>query len=638
MTLKKLIKHILLTFFIFFGLFLTAAILVPIYYKQEILSLVKKEIDNNIDARVNFKDVRLSLFRHFPHLSVRIENICVIGNNAFKKDTLFSAPDIDISLDLVKAVKGNYDILKIDFIKPRVCAVVDQKGVANWNIVKPTPAAPVNSAPAKHFSVKLRKYSIEHAYIVYRDEQQKMYATLENFSHEGTGDFKNDNFTLKTKTNADAITIISGKIPYLHRVQANMDFDLEVNNKTSEYSFDTKNIQLNGLHVSAKGVVRMQDTLNTFMDIQFNTPSNDFKDILSLVPGIYQKSFSDVKTTGSATLQGNIKGVYNKKQIPTFNLDLAIDNGSFQYPDLPQKVTDIQVKLNVHNPDGVIDHTVVNVEKGHVQLGPEPFDFHLCMKAPETSQWIEANAKGHIDLSQLKQFIKLDATTRLSGNINADVSIKGSLAAAEKKQLDSIDATGTISIENLEYASKDIPDVANINSMLLTFNPENVTVTNLKATFLETTFTGEGSIDNLLSYYLHNHTLTGSIHITGDKIDGNKWKKAFTEPKTPAPKTTDTSVFVAPSNLNISLNASVDEIIYDRVKIKNVQGLMVMGDEVINLKNVVAHALEGEVNIDGYYSTKTDKKIPEMNFEYIVSFGKLVVAHKHIKSENAKEL
>ena len=631
MHIKKITKILFITLTLFVTVFIAAAILIPVFYKDKIFALAKTEIDNNIDANVNFNDIKLSLFNHFPHLSVRLEQLSITGKETFKKDTLISVPKIDISLDLLKAIKGNYDILNITIIKARIHAIKHASGVANWNIIKSSPTN-AGTTPAKHFSMKLRKYAIENAYIEYKDEQSKIFATLENLNHSGKGNFNNANFTLKTKTTSDAITVVSGKIPYLHKVKTEVLSDFEVDNSKNKYSFDTKDIKMNGLSLSAKGSIQQKDSTTTILDIEFNTPSNDFKDILSLIPGIYQNNFSNLKTTGTALLQGKVKGTLSKNKLPSFNLNLEINNGTFQYPDLPQKVSDIQVKIAVLNTDGDIDHTEVNIEKAHLLFGSEPLDLHILLKHPITSQWIDANAKGHIDLSRLNEFIKLDKDTKLTGIINADVTVIGSLLAAENKILDSIDARGTINIENLKYKSNDIPDVANISSMLLTFSPENVTLSNLKVQFLESNFTVEGNIDNLLSYYLHNHVLTGTVHIAADKIDGNRWKKAFTQPKAES-HTEESKPFLAPSNVNISLNGSIDEIEYDHVKIKNVNGLMEIGDEVINIKNVAAHALDGEVTIDGYYSTKKDKIKPEMNFDYIVSLGKLKILHRHIGGE-----
>ena len=613
----KLIKRFFIAIGVIIGLFLLTAILVPIFFKDKIMALVKKELNEQLDATTDFKDVSLSLFHNFPHLSVSIENLSIVGKESFKNDTLLSAKSIDVSLDLMKAISGTYDILNIGLVTPRIHAIVHSDGQANWNITKPTPpTAP--SAPSKPFSMKLRKYSIENAYIEYNDEQGKMHMIIEDLDHKGSGDFSSDAFTLTTTTSIEAMTFIDGNISYLYKVKTSADLDLQVDNKTNKYTFNTEKIQLNGLRLSTKGFVQMPDTNNMVMDIQFSTPSNDFKDILSLVPGIYQNNFKDIKTSGKLTLGGFVKGTYNKKQMPAYHLDLGIQDGSFQYPDLPQKVSDIQVKLDVTNPDGITDHTVVNLEKCHLNLGAQPFDFRMLMKTPVSNQWVDASAKGSVDLSQMQKFMKMDAGTKLAGIINADVSVKGSIAAAEKKQFEQLYAAGTIGVSNLTYASKDYPDGVAINSLLLTFNPKNVTVSNLKGAYLKTNFSGDGGINNFLGYYLHNEALSGSFNFTADNVDVNKFMgPPSTQPE--AKTAPSTQPFLVPSNLDVALNVSIGSVKYDNLLLTAVQGSLVIRNEIVNLKSVTGKALDGTLKIDGLYSTKTDKKNPDIAFDYSVT-------------------
>jgi hypothetical protein len=400
-------------------------------------------------------------------------------------------------------------------------------------------------------------------------------------------------------------------------VKTVVDLDLQVDNKASKYSFNTDKIQLNGLRLNTSGFVQMPDTNNMIMDIKFNTPSNDFKDILSLVPGIYQSNFKDIKTSGKASLNGFVKGTMNDTQIPAYQFNLAIQDGSFQYPDLPQKVSNIQIKLAVNNPDGITDHTVVNLEKGHIDLGSEPFDFRLLLKTPVSNQWIDAAAKGRVDLSRMQQFMKLEAGTKLTGVVNADVAVKGSMAEAQKQKFDNLDAAGTINISNLTYASKEYPEEANIYSLLLTFNPRNVTVSTLRGKYLGTIFSGEGAINNLLGYYFHNDALDGSFRFVADKIDVNKWMGTTSAtPETTA--ATPTTAFVVPANLDVELKAEVGTVIYDNIVLSNVQGGVAIRNEVVNLQNVSGKALDGVIRMNGFYSTKKDKKNPDIQFDYAV--------------------
>jgi len=616
MKLGKLVKRIFITLGVLILLLLATAFIVPIFFKDKIMALVKKELNEQLDATTDFKDVDISIFRNFPRLSVGIEGLSIVGKESFKNDTLISAKSIDVALDLMKAINGSYDILNIGLVTPRIHAIVHEDGKANWNITKPTPpTAPTESKP---FAMKLRKYSIENGFIEYNDQQGKMHCIIENLDHKGSGDFTSDEFTLATKTTIDAFTFINGNISYLNKVKTTIDIDLDINNKTSKYAFNTEKIQLNGLKLATKGFVQMPDTNHMVMDIQFSTPSNDFKDILSLVPGIYQNNFNDIKTTGKVSLNGFVRGTYSKKQMPAYQFNLAIQGGSFQYPALPQKVSNIQVKLAVNNPDGITDHTVVDLEKCHVDLGTEPFDLRMLLKSPVSEQWIDATAKGRLDLSQMDKFMKMEAGTKMAGIVTADVSVKGSMAEAQKKKFDNIDARGTIGVSNLVYASKDYPDGVNINSLLLTFNPKNVTVSNLRGQYLKTNFSGEGAINNMLGYYLHNESLDGSFSFVADQVDVNKFMSTSATPTPTVAAAPATSPFLVPSNLDVSLKVTIGTLKYDNITLTSVGGGLDVRNQTVTLKDFGGKGFDGSFKMSGSYSTKTDKKNPDIAFNYSV--------------------
>ncbi|MGN6569012.1 MAG: hypothetical protein ACTHJ0_13715 [Flavipsychrobacter sp.] len=615
----KIAKRILKIVGIIIVLFLATAILVPILFKDKIMAFAKKEMNNQLNATADFKDIGISLFRHFPHLSVNIKEVSIVNKEPFLNDTLIAAQSIDVTIDLMKAIKGSYDILGIDINTPRIHALVNEQGVANWNITKPD-TIQKETGPSKPLSLKLRHYSIENGYIEYKDDQGKMYVTLVNLNHSGSGDFTSDNFTLSTQTDIDAVNFTYGNIAYLFKVKTILSADINIDNVTHKYTFNTDKIQLNGLKLSAKGTIQMPDTLNTIMDVQFNTPSNDFKDILSLVPGIYQNNFKDIKTSGKAAFNGFVKGTYNKTQMPAYEVNLSVENASFQYPDLPGKVSDIQIKMQAKNPDGVTDHTVVNIEKGHIAFDNEPFDFRLLLKTPVSNPWVDAAMKGSIDLSQVQKFMKLESGTKLTGLINADASVKGSIAAAQKGKYDELNAAGTIGVNNLFYSSKDYPDGVSISSLLLTFNPKNVTVSNFKGAYLQTNFTANGSIDNLLGYYLHNEALSGSLHVAADKMNVNKWMgtSGTTTANTKQTTAPSSGPFLVPANLNISLSAEVGSIQYDNLLLEAVSGTLAIHDETVYMQKVMGKALGGMLQIDGYYSTKNDKKNPDIQIAYSV--------------------
>lgn len=448
---KKVLKYTGISLLVL----LVLAFVLPLIFKKQIVAMVKQEINNNLLAKVEFRDVSLSLFRHFPKLAVGLEDISVVGIGEFQGDTLLSAKRADAALHLWSAIKGKQmKIYGVYLNEPRIQALVNENGKANWDIAKPDTAT--STPEATTFAVKLDEYRINDGYILYRDESTGMRAEIAGLDHEGSGDFTQDAFTLSTKTKAVAASFNYGGIPYLAKAQTDIDVDLAIDNQKSQYSFKNAALTVNDLKLNANGFLRLDNDSTYTMDISFDAPSNEFKDILSLVPAIYKNEFNKLKTSGTAAFKGFVKGTYSPQQLPAYNIDLQVKDGFFQYPDLPQPVKNIQVQAQFSNKDGQLDNTVVNIQKAHLEMGSDPFDFRLLFKNPMTVKYLDAVVKGRLNLGDLGKFVKLEEGTRLSGMVNADAYAKGAMSALEQKG-GAFQAGGFFIIQNLAYASKQLP-------------------------------------------------------------------------------------------------------------------------------------------------------------------------------------
>lgn len=436
---------------------LLLAFLIPVLFKGKIVKLVKAGINKSIEAKVDFKDVSLSLFRHFPKLSIGLEDISVTGAREFEKDTLLSAKRIDASVNLWNAVSGSeMKLYGVYLQSPRIHALINKDGKANWEITKEdTTTTPGGESSA--FKVKLEKYSISNGYVFYKDETSDMEAEISGLDHEGSGDITSDVFTLSTKTKALSANFNYEGIPYLINAETGIDADVIIDNGKSRYSFKNAGISINNLKLTADGFLQADNDSAYSMDFKFNALSNEFKNFLSLVPAVYKTDFDKLKTGGTAAFKGFVKGFYSSTQLPAYSVDLDIKDGFFQYPDLPQPVKNINIAMQVSNPDGVMDHTTVDIGKGHLEMGSEPLDFRLLFKNPETTKYIDAIVKGNLNLSNAGRFVKLEEGTKLAGLVSANAFAKGSLTAIEKQKGD-FGAGGFFTISNLYYASKAFPE------------------------------------------------------------------------------------------------------------------------------------------------------------------------------------
>ena len=121
---RKIFKIFLIVLVALIG-FLFAA---PFLFKGKIIALVKKEINNNINAKADFKDVDISFLRSFPRVSVALKELRITGNDEFVNDTLIAAQDISAALNVMSVIKGSdFKIYSVSINEPRIHALVLKK-------------------------------------------------------------------------------------------------------------------------------------------------------------------------------------------------------------------------------------------------------------------------------------------------------------------------------------------------------------------------------------------------------------------------------------------------------------------------------------------------------------------------------
>lgn len=609
---KKLIKIVLISLLVLIG----AAFAVPYLFKSQLTAKVKKEINAKLNARVDFKEVNISFFRHFPKVAVGLDDFYIIGNGVFATDTLLAAKQIDAAVNIMSVIRGsNITIYSVFAESPRIHAIVSKDSLVNWHIVKPDTTAQTTSAE-KAFKMELQRYEINNAYISYKDEPLVINAEIFNLNHSGSGDFTADLFTLKTSTTAENVNVSYGGIAYLSNAKAAAAVDIEVDNKTNIYRFNTDKITVNELQLASQGSVKNLLEKGYDMDIIFKAPSTNFKNLLSLVPIVYQHDFDKIKTSGTAIFSGFVKGIYNEKSLPAYHVDLEVKDGFFKYPDLPKPLQNINLKAVIDNPDGITDNTIVNVEKAHIELDNEPFDIRLLVKNPITNLFVDAAVKGRLNLDKVAQLVKLEAGTKISGLLNADLFVKGQVKAIEEQKFDQFTAGGTLLLNNFLYIAKAYPTGVKISNLQTNFTPAKVDISNISGQYLGSNFNGNGQINNLLNYVLKNKPLNAVLNLSADNINLNDWMATSTD--TVSAKGPAALPFAVPANLNVLINTKVDKVHYDKLDIDNLTGSLKINDETITMADVKGNALDGNIMINGTYSTKVSKAKPTISLMYNV--------------------
>lgn len=609
-------KKILLTIAIIFAVLLVAAAAVPYLFKDQIVAKVKSVINQKLNAKVDFKAFDLTLIRSFPKMGIRLNDLSVVGVDSFAYDTLANVKQLQLDLNLMSVIKGEtYEINSVNLQEPTILAKVLKSGKANWDIMKPDSAAKPTDTASSSFKAALEKYAIENGNITYDDASLNFYLKAENLNHTGKGNFTQDIFTLATLSDIEKLTVKYGGIPYLNGVILDADLPIEMDMKQMKFTFGENKIKLNELLLSAVGYLAMPNANDMVMDLKFDAQQSDLKNFLSLIPAIYAANFKDMQATGKFGVDGVVKGTYNETSIPTFNLNLAIKDGKIKYPSLPSAINNIQVKANVANPDGVLDHTVVNIPAFHLEFGQAPLDGRLLVKNPMSDPFIDMALKGNLDLKQLTTIFPLKDMT-IAGNLQADVQAAGRKSSVDKGQYQDFKASGQMQASNFVYAGKNVPMPVNIPSAKMTFSPKNITLSNMTARLGKSDFQANGSVNNYLNYvFKKNQLLEGTFNLSSNYIDVNELMGPKVVEESKAKTEVPLAVIEVPANINFNMALKANKVKYDKYDISNARGALQVKDRTVYFKNLGLDMVGGTVRMNGSYAT-TNPKRPKVAIDF----------------------
>ncbi len=597
-------------------LIIILAICLPFLFQKQIVTKVKQSINDNLTAKVEFKDYSLSLFRSFPDFTLTLEQLTVSGTGDFDKDTLVKADDIRLSLDLLSVFGGKkYVLKKISLINPGILLKTLKNGKVNWDITKPTAISTTAEAPSAPFKLSINKVSIEDGKMIYDDASMGVLFSLAGINMNLKADINGDVTDIETHTTAKAMGFSYGGISYLKNAVLDITSGIQADIANFKFVFRDTELKLNDLGVGFSGWFAMPKD-DMLMDLKFEAHKNEFKNFLSLVPAIYAKDFDKVETKGTLAFNGFVKGTYNDKKIPSFGLNLLVSDGMFHYPALPGTVKNININMRIANSNGQPDNTSIDIRKFHVEMGSNKTDVSMTIATPVSDPSVNGTIKASINLGEVKQFYPLDPVIELSGNITADVALKGRMSSIEKQKYEEFQAKGELALTGMNYKSKEFTQGLTVNSFKLLFTPQSVVMPVCDVRFGKSDLKASGTLSNFIAYALKNETLKGTFESRSNLIDLNEFMGGETTETTPK-DTTSLTVIRVPGNLDFIATTSIGKLLYDNMVMSNVSGGLKVSDEKITLNNLKINMLGGSITVNGDYNSKPQN--PAINFNLDVS-------------------
>ena len=609
---KKFIKIFLSVLLIF----ILIIALVPLLFKSQIVEKVKQEVNKNILAKVDWDDFSVSLLTGFPDLKVKMKNLSVVGINKFEGDTLIAMKDFAIKLDLMKVLRGDIVVKSILLNKAILNIITLPDSSVNYDIMIPsdTSEEEVSNDTTSAMVMKLKKFEIKNSRINYIDKLYNMSAFLNGFDGTLTGDFSADYTKLKITSTTKAFSFIMDKMTYINKATLDFNSIIEADLVKYNFTFSENQTTLNDLKLGFEGSFGLPNDTDITIDLRFFAKESEFKSILSLIPAVYMKDFSGVKTEGKFSLEGSAKGIYNEKEMPKIDLIMKINDGNFSYPDLPKSVNNINVDLKVFYDGVQPDNTLVDLNKFHMEMAGNPFDMQLHIKTPMSDMQLNGTLKGKIDIASITDVIPLEGT-QLTGNINTDLFFMGKMSDIEKENYENFQANGFLEVNNVIIKGKDIPLPVSISRVSMNFTPQFVKLTAFDALIGKSDIHMNGTLGNFIPYVFNNGIIKGQLNLSSTLLDISELMPDSDSAEVAETQdTTALSVIQVPKNIDFLLQSDIKTILYDKLTITNVLGRITVKEGKIIMDNLSMNLLEGFMVMSGEYNS-LDITAPLVNYK-----------------------
>lgn len=591
------------------GVILILLLVLPFAFQGKIEKIVKQEGNKMLNAQFDFSALNISLLRNFPSASVTLEDFYLKGTGAFENDTLIQAGELTAAVNLFSLFgDSGYDISKIIIEDTKVKAIVLEDGKPNWDVMKASAEEDTvqeTSAESSPFRIKLKRLSVKDLSVSYDDRQAGMYAAIENLRATCSGDFGSERTLVDLELKTPALTYRTGGVPFLNRAALEADMNVDADLVNNKFTLQDNSISLNAIKLNIDGWAAMQKD-GVGMDIKLNTNEVGFKELLSLIPAIYAKDFQDLKTDGKASLTAFAKGTLTQEQMPQFEVALNVENAMFRYPSLPAGVDGINISATVKNPGGNIDATEVTINPFDFTLAGNPFSLKAIVKTPTSDPDLQATAKGTLDLGKIKDVYPLEDMS-LNGTIQADMNLAGKLSYIEKEQYDKMKAEGSIRLNGMRLNMKDLPTV-DIQRSTFSFSPRYLQLSETTVNIGNNDVTLDSRFENYLGYALKGSTLKGNLNISSNHLNLNDFMSTDTT-AVQAQATADTTATTSstgairiPENLDFNMQANLKEVLFDKMKLENVNGTLLVKNGTIDMQNLSFNTMGGSITANGAYS------------------------------------
>jgi AsmA protein len=394
---------------------LSLMFLVPVVFSDKIKEEIKKTANQKLAGEMNYSDVNISFFKHFPSLTLTLEDFKLSGSAPFQKEQLITAKEVAFGINISSLIFGkSINIDEIYLSNSNINVKVNKDGQANYNVY--IADQEVEKDEGESAAIKLEKIEIVNSQLTYDDLSTQLHLEAFGFNYLGKGDLDKDVFDLYSKAKIEKLNLLFQNERYLMNKKVDADLITRINVNSLSFLFEQNDLIVNQLHVDFKGKFDfLKDGYN--MDFVIKSTNSDLEHLFTALPPKYISWLNKTELKGKTDLLLTLKGKYIESQTiaPNLNLDLKIRDGFVNYNKSAFPISNLNLDFSTKLPSLNPELLIVDLKNIALKINQDFLNAKVNIKGMTTPE-IDATFNSKIDLEKLNKALGV-----------ADFEIKGTL-------------------------------------------------------------------------------------------------------------------------------------------------------------------------------------------------------------------
>lgn len=471
MEVKKIFIKILKWTGIAVGSILLLMFIIPALFPGTISEQVKIFANKHLAGKLDYKKSHLTFFRHFPSLTVSVDDFLLKGSRPFQNDTLLSAREVAVGINLKSLIfNGQVKIDEIYVTDAYANVFVNSKGEANYNVYVAKPSEKPKDTTGTGTSIKLDLIKLRNWNVRYNDHSARVLVDAKGLNYTGKGGLSEDIFDLTTYLDIDKLDFSLNRTYYAKQKSLHADLITRINTNALTFVLRKNELRINDLPLKFTGFVSvLKDGYN--LDINAASEKTTVRNMISVLPPQYLDWAKDTRIEGKSDLFFSLKGRFSepKKLKPRLQARLLVKDGFVSNGKAPVPMNNFNMDLNVDFPDLNTDQLGLDLKNLSFDLGKSN-NFKAVVRTKGLNEMqVFADVKGAVNLQTLSQALGLK-NMEIKGLLDTNIKANG-LFSLDKKLFPK--TQGYLHVKNGWLKTKYYPNPINdIQIMANVTNPD----------------------------------------------------------------------------------------------------------------------------------------------------------------------